>query len=120
MNACRFVLVVASAVCAAGFALGASAVEKSEARPMTTPAVSLRGEGTIPALDGAVAWLNSKPLSAEELRGKVVLIVFWTYTCINWQRTLPHLRAWADKYRSKGLVVFGIHTPEFGFDRGRP
>jgi len=77
-------------------------------------------EGALPAFTGATTWLNSGPLSPQGLRGKVVLVDFWTYTCINWQRTLPHLRAWADKYRSKGLVVFGIHTPEFGFDRGRP
>ena len=78
---------------------------------------STRAQGSMPALDGAVAWLNSKPLTAAELRGKVVLIDFWTYTCINWQRTLPHLRAWADKYRNQGLVVIGVHTPEFSFEK---
>jgi thiol-disulfide isomerase/thioredoxin len=71
----------------------------------------------MPALDGAVEWLNSKPLSAAELRGKVVLIDFWTYSCINWQRTLPHLRAWAEKYKDQGLVVIGVHTPEFSFEK---
>jgi len=71
----------------------------------------------MPALDGAVIWLNSKPLSTAELRGKVVLVDFWTYTCINWQRTLPHVRAWADKYKGQGLVVIGVHTPEFSFEK---
>jgi thiol-disulfide isomerase/thioredoxin len=71
----------------------------------------------MPALDGAVEWLNSKPLSAAELRGKVVLVDFWTYSCINWQRTLPHLRAWAEKYKDQGLVVIGVHTPEFSFEK---
>ena len=74
-------------------------------------------EGAMPALDGAVAWLNSKPLSTAELRGKVVLVQFCTYTCINWQRTLPHVHAWADKYKSQGLVVIGVHTPEFSFEK---
>lgn len=63
------------------------------------------------------AWINSPPLTASQLRGKVVLVDFWTYTCINWRRTLPYLRAWHDKYRGQGLVVIGIHTPEFPFER---
>src|SRR5262245_21984756 len=65
----------------------------------------------------ATAWLNSPPLTETELRGKVVLVDFWTYTCINWLRTLPYVRAWADKYRDKGLVVIGVHTPEFEFEK---
>jgi thiol-disulfide isomerase/thioredoxin len=68
-------------------------------------------------MDGATGWLNSPPLNAAELRGKVVLVNFWTYTCIYWIRTLPHVRAWADKYRDQGLVVIGVHTPEFEFER---
>ena len=71
----------------------------------------------MPSLAGAVEWLNSKPLSSAELRGKVVLVKFWTYSCINWHRTLPHVRAWAGKYKEHGLVVIGVHTPEFGFER---
>jgi thiol-disulfide isomerase/thioredoxin len=67
-------------------------------------------------MDGATAWLNSPPLSAASLRGKVVLIDFWTYTCINWLRTLPYVRAWAEKYREHGVVVIGVHTPEFSFE----
>jgi thiol-disulfide isomerase/thioredoxin len=68
------------------------------------------------ALDRATAWLNSPPLTAANLRGKVVLIDFWTYTCINWLRTLPYIRAWAKKYQEQGLVVIGVHTPEFSFE----
>jgi thiol-disulfide isomerase/thioredoxin len=79
-------------------------------------AVPLPIEGELPSLGGATAWLNSPPLSAADLRGKVVLIDFWTYTCINWLRTLPYVRAWADKYRDHGVVVIGVHTPEFPFE----
>jgi thiol-disulfide isomerase/thioredoxin len=73
-------------------------------------------EGSMPSLDGATAWLNSPPLKSDELRGNVVLVDFWTYTCINWLRTLPYVRAWAQKYRDHGLVVIGAHTPEFPFE----
>jgi thiol-disulfide isomerase/thioredoxin len=83
-------------------------------RASTHPAaVMLPVEGRIPSLDGATAWLNSPPLSPEDLRGHVVLVDFCTYTCINWLRTLPYLRAWAEKYEKHGLVVIGVHTPEF-------
>jgi thiol-disulfide isomerase/thioredoxin len=68
-------------------------------------------------LDGATGWLNSPPLTPAGLRGKVVVVDFWTYTCINWLRQLPYLRAWADKYSGDGLVVIGVHTPEFSFER---
>src|SRR5215212_2973216 len=74
-------------------------------------------EGAMPSLGGATGWLNSRPLTAAGLRGKVVLIDFWTYTCINWLRQLPYVRAWAEKYRDQGLVVIGVHTPEFAFER---
>lgn len=73
-------------------------------------------EETLPSLD-AVEWFNSKPLTPAALRGKVVLVQFWTYTCVNWLRTLPYVRAWAEKYKEKGLVVIGVHTPEFGFEK---
>jgi thiol-disulfide isomerase/thioredoxin len=73
-------------------------------------------EGYFPSLDGATAWLNSPPLKSEELRGKVVAVDFWTYTCINWLRTLPYIRGWAERYRDHGLVVIGVHTPEFPFE----
>ena len=74
-------------------------------------------EGHLPGFDGATGWLNSEPLTAEGLRGKVVLVDFWTYTCINWLRTLGYVRAWHEKYKDQGLVVVGVHTPEFPFER---
>jgi cytochrome c biogenesis protein CcdA/thiol-disulfide isomerase/thioredoxin len=77
----------------------------------------LADEGAMPSLDGAVTWLNSPPLSAEALKGKVVLVDFWTYSCINCLRSLPYVKAWADKYRADGLVVIGIHAPEFAFEK---
>ena len=73
--------------------------------------------GPLSALSGATGWMNSPPLSDDALRGKVVLVNFWTYSCINCLRTLPYLRAWADKYRDAGLVVVGVHTPEFAFEK---
>jgi thiol-disulfide isomerase/thioredoxin len=73
-------------------------------------------ERDMPSLGGANAWLNSQPLKTEALRGKVVLVDFWTYSCINWLRTLPYVRAWAGKYKDQGLVAIGVHTPEFGFE----
>jgi thiol-disulfide isomerase/thioredoxin len=79
-------------------------------------AVYIPIEGELPSLGGATAWLNAPPLSAADLRGKVVLIDFWTYTCINWLRTLPYVRAWAEKYKEHGVVVIGVHTPEFSFE----
>ena len=87
---------------------------------MSTPTedqADLRVEGHLPSLDGAAGWLNSPPLATADLRGKVVLIDFWTYTCINWLRTLGFVRAWAEKYEAQGLVVVGVHTPEFPFER---
>ena len=74
-------------------------------------------EGLLPEFEGAVSWLNSEPLSIETLRGKVVLIDFWTYSCINCLRTLPYLKAWHEKYKDSGLVIIGVHTPEFAFEK---
>jgi thiol-disulfide isomerase/thioredoxin len=74
-------------------------------------------EGPVPPFTGATGWLNGEPLTPEGLRGRVVLVDFWTYTCINWIRTFPYVRAWADKYHDHGLTVIGAHTPEFGFER---
>jgi thiol-disulfide isomerase/thioredoxin len=68
------------------------------------------------SLDRASTWLNSEPLTAEALRGRAVLVDFWTYSCVNWLRTLPYVRAWADRYADRGLVVVGAHAPEFGFE----
>jgi thiol-disulfide isomerase/thioredoxin len=80
-------------------------------------AVQLPIEREFPSLSGATGWLNSQPLTVLALRGNVVLIQFWTYTCINWLRTLPYVRAWAEKYKNRGLVVIGVHTPEFPFEK---
>jgi len=74
-------------------------------------------EGRLPSLDGAVEWLNSKPLTTAELKGKVVVVDFWTYSCINCIRSMPYIRAWAEKYKDQGLVVIGVHAPEFAFEK---
>ncbi len=74
-------------------------------------------EGAMPPLAGAVAWLNSAPLTTEGLKGKVVLIDFWTYSCVNCLRALPYVEAWYEKYKSQGLVVIGVHAPEFAFEK---
>ena len=76
-----------------------------------------RSRAASPSFAGATGWLNADPLTPEGLRGRVVLVDFWTYTCINWLRTLPYVRAWAAKYADAGLTVVGVHTPEFGFER---
>ena len=94
---------------AARFGVIGSAVQQ-----MTCAA--LANEGTLPSLGGATEWINTPPLTSEGLRGKVVLVDFWTYTCANWTRTLPYIRAFAEKYRDQGLVVIGAHTPEFPFE----
>ncbi|MBD2082618.1 redoxin domain-containing protein [Leptolyngbya sp. FACHB-17] len=94
--------------------LGRLACTKQQAASATA---ELPIEGELPALVGAIAWLNSQPLTVGELRGKVVLINFCTYTCINWLRQLPYVRAWAAKYQDQGLVVIGVHTPEFEFEK---
>jgi len=85
-------------------------------RPDGEP-VLLSIEGQLPSFEGGTGWLNSAPLSPEGLKGRVVLINFWTYTCINWLRSLPYVRAWDVKYRDQGLTSIGVHTPEFGFER---
>jgi thiol-disulfide isomerase/thioredoxin len=77
----------------------------------------LPDEGRLPPFEGATGWLGSEPLTPEGLRGRVVAVQFWTYTCVNWLRTLPYVREWAQKYRDHGLTVVGVHTPEFGFER---
>jgi thiol-disulfide isomerase/thioredoxin len=77
----------------------------------------LSARGHLPGFDGATGWLNSPPVTPADLRGKVVLVDFWTYTCINWLRTLAYVRAWAEKYGDRGLVVVGVHTPEFPFEQ---
>jgi len=79
--------------------------------------VPLKDYGAAPDVHDISAWINSRPLSLSDLRGKVVLVDFWTYSCINCLRTLPYLKAWDARYRSKGLVILGVHTPEFAFER---
>ena len=93
------------------------AEDKSVAQQTTPATVKLPIEGEFPSLGGANEWLNSPPLTAAGLRGKVVLIDVWTYTCINWLRTLPYVRAWAEKCKNQGLVVIGVHSPEFPFEK---
>ncbi len=100
---------------AAPWALTGAAARAQDGR--LAPPVRLRVQGSLPSLAGATGWLNSPPLHAEGLRGKVVLLDIWTYTCINWIRTLPYVRAWAQKYRELGLVVIGVHSPEFEFEK---
>jgi thiol-disulfide isomerase/thioredoxin len=80
------------------------------------PAEGLAGTDELSSLGRATAWINSAPLTGASVRGKVVLVQFWTFTCINWLRTLPYIRAWAQRYGSSGLVVIGVHTPEFPFE----
>ena len=90
---------------------------RSIAHRLAGEPLALPVEGRLASFDGATGWLNSDPLTPEGLRGRVVLVDFWTYTCVNWLRTLPYVRAWAAKYADAGLTVVGVHTPEFGFER---
>ena len=89
---------------------------RSLAHRLAGEGFDLPDDGALASFAGATAWLNSEPPTPEGLRGKVVLVDFWTYTCVNWLRTLPYVRAWASKYREQGLVVVGAHTPEFLFE----
>jgi thiol-disulfide isomerase/thioredoxin len=113
---------------AIGAAIAGVVVGTNVAQTTTSPAVRLpflhgfpgdqiAGQAELASLERANAWLNSPPLTAPALRGKVVLVDFWTYTCINWLRTLPYIRAWHEKYRDQGLVVVGVHAPEFSFEK---
>src|SRR6187397_2162683 len=92
---------------------------RSIAHRLAGEAHALPFESRLARFDGATGWLNSEPLTPEGLRGRVVLVDFWTYTCVNWLRTLPYVRAWAAKYAGAGLTIVGVHTPEFGFERDR-
>ena len=95
--------------------IGAAAMTIAAAQFSTMASAKVQSE--LSPLDLATTWLNSQPLTDAEFQGKVVLIEFWTYTCINWRRQLPYVRAWADKYKEHGLVVVGVHSPEFSFER---
>ena len=101
----RFLGAAAMTIAAGQFGTIASAKTRSGER------------GALSALAGAATWLNSQPLTAAGLHGKVVLVEFWTYSCINWRRQLPYVRAWAEKYKNHGLVVIGVHAPEFSFEK---
>src|SRR5882672_9740489 len=115
------ILVAAVAVaCAVGaMAPKSGGIMKSHSNPLLDKNTSLPDEGPMPEFGGDVAWLNSTPLTRESLRGKVVLVNFWTYSCINSLRELPYVRSWAEKYKDAGLVVIGVHAPEFGFEKER-
>ena len=110
LNRRHFLGTAAMAVVAAPRAFG------SLGKLMARTALRLFDEGELPSFAGANGWLNSPPLTPAALRGKVVLVDFWTYTCVNWLRTLPYVRAWSEKYKNMGLVVIGVHTPEFPFE----
>jgi thiol-disulfide isomerase/thioredoxin len=121
-------LVLTALAIAIGVPMAAFVGDLSVSQPTTSPALRLpflhgssdardADQSGLASLARADAWLNSPPLTAAALRGKVVLVDFWTYTCINWRRTLPYVRAWAEKYHDQGLVVIGVHAPEFAFER---
>jgi thiol-disulfide isomerase/thioredoxin len=107
-------LLIAIAALAASPSLFAFTEDKSVSKPFSA---RVHSEGRLPSLDGATGWLNSPPLTAANLQGKVVLIDFGTYSCINWRRTEPYIRAWAEKYKDQGLIVIGVHSPEFEFEK---
>ena len=109
-------LVAATLISAIPFPIQTLAGGKSMT-PETKLAAAPSQTGELSSLSLATGWLNSEPLTAAGLRGKVVLVDVWTFTCVNWARTLPYVRAWAEKYREKGLVVIGVHSPEFPFER---
>ena len=102
------ILALAFVAAAAGMAAG---------RPTPAADAPLPVEPLQPSLAGATGWLNGQPLTLEQLRGKVVLVDFWTYSCINCLNTLPHVKQWYDKYKDQGLVVVGVHTPEYAFEK---
>jgi thiol-disulfide isomerase/thioredoxin len=110
---------LAAGTCASLLLLSGAGIPRvqSEALPVKSTTTQSRIEGQLPTLGGAIEWINSPPLTVDALRGKVVLVDFWTYTCINWRRTLPYVRAWAEKYKNYGLVMIGVHTPEFSFEK---
>jgi thiol-disulfide isomerase/thioredoxin len=124
----RNILAAAVLAGAIGISIIAFAEDRTMSQPKTPPGERVaflhglftgrsQGDAALASLSRANAWVNSPPLTAEDLRGKVVLVEFWTYTCINWLRQLPYVRAWAEKYNDQGLVVIGVHTPEFAFEK---
>ena len=103
--------------CATSAFTGTSGKDRSMPQQMTPTPAGWRTDGELAALGHATGWINSEPLTPAALAGKVVLVQFWTYSCINWIRTLPYVRAWDQKYRDQGLVLIGVHAPEFEFER---
>jgi thiol-disulfide isomerase/thioredoxin len=100
----------------AGIAFTSSAVTADgEAKP--TELATARSVSDTVVFHGATGWINTPPLVESAVHGKVIVVEFWTYTCINWRRTLPYVRAWAERYKDHGLVVIGVHTPEFSFEK---
>ena len=116
LNRRRFLGAAAMTIAAAQLGMFGCAKAQSSSTNPADAEVQLPIEGELPSLGSATEWLNSKPLTAAGLRGKVVLVDFWTYTCIYWLRSLPYVRAWAEKYQDHGVVVIGVHTPEFSFE----
>ena len=113
----RVRLVLLAMLVAGAFVLPYQPLTVFESEPMAQPAPQSAAPSALSSLALATNWLNSPPLTPAALHGKVVLVNFWTYTCINWQRQLPYVRAWAQKYKDQGLVVIGVHTPEFEFEK---
>ena len=104
-------------VAAATAALAGGSCGRDSQTPIDSAPTLLPFELNMPSLEGATGWINSAPLKLDELRGKVVVVDFWTYTCSNWMRTAPYLRLWAEKYKKAGLVIIGVHSPEFSFEQ---
>src|SRR3954470_14470454 len=108
----RFLAAATGSVVLSRLGMWSSAMQLTSCATLRLPV-----EGDLPSLSGATQWLNSEPLTPAGLRGKVVAIDFCTYTCINWLRSLPYVRAWSETYRDRGLVVIGVHSPEFEFEK---
>ena len=106
----RLSIVAAIVVVLGGTVIGSTSIDAQEPP-------SIVGSFPLSGLTGATGWINSAPLTAKQLKGKVILVDFWDYSCINCIRAIPYVRAWAEKYRDQGLVVIGVHTPEFGFEK---
>ena len=114
INCMALSLLLAAAI---GTTTEAVAQHKNGGKLTAPAAIDLPIGAKFPPLSGATGWINTQPLTAAGLRGKVVVVEFWTYTCINWRRTLPYVRAWAERYKDQGLVVIGVSTPEFSFEK---
>jgi thiol-disulfide isomerase/thioredoxin len=110
----RFQPLAVAAFAAAAVAVVAAAASSSVP---AVPAAPVRSSSLAPEFTGIEKWLNSEPLSMQQLRGKVVLVDFWTFACINCVNTLPYVKSWHQKYKDQGLVVVGVHTPEYPFER---